>query len=243
MRGLGTIINVLAIILGSGLGLIIKQGLKKRYQEILIQACGVASIFIGLAGALPGLLYIGEDGGLVSGNIIILVISLVIGSLIGELLNIEKALEKVGEIIKQSLAKKLFPKTDDRFVEGFVTCSLVVCVGAMAIVGSLQDGLSGDYSMLLIKSVLDMVIAIVFASTLGIGVMFSALSLGLYQGGITLFAVLIAESISPELIANLSSLGSVLIFCVGINLVFGNKIRVGNMLPALLVPIVYAIFL
>ena len=235
MRGMGTLINVLAIILGGGVGLLIKHGLKQRFQDILMQACGIATIFIGASGALVGLLQV-SDTGLETRNILLLVFSLVIGSLIGEALNIELHMERLGERLKSTLNAK----HDTKFVEGFVSASLVTCVGAMAIVGSIQDGLTGDYSMLVTKSLLDFVIVVIFASTLGIGAMFSAIPLGIYQGGITLFAVLIAGHMSEALIANLSGIGSVLIFCVGINLAFGKRIKVGNMLPAILIPIIYS---
>ena len=132
-------------------------------------------------------------------------------------------------------------ENDSSFVDGFVTSSLVICVGAMAVVGSLEDGLYGDFSTIAAKSVLDCVIVMVFASTMGIGVMFSALPVFVYQGAITLFAKLLEPVMSETLIANLSFVGSVLIFCVGANLAFGKKFRTGNMLPALLVPVLYEI--
>jgi len=239
MRGIGTIINVLAILLGGGIGYFIKSGLKPRFQEILTQACGVATIFIGITGALPGLLQVNEQGGFSTQRTLLLVFSLVFGGFIGEALNIELRMDRVGE----SLKSRLKMGNDNRFVEAFVTATLVVCVGAMAIVGSIQDGLLGDPSMLITKSLLDFVIVIVFTSSLGIGAMFSAIPLGIYQGGITLFAILIATQVSDVLILELSSIGSVLIFCVGVNLCFGKRIRVGNLLPAILIPVVYRLIL
>ena len=225
MKGLGTIVNVAAVIAGSGIGLLIKNGLRQRFQDILMQACGIATIFIGIGGALTGLLK----------NTMLLVFSLVLGSLLGEALNIELHMEHLGDTLKALVnAKK-----DTQFVNGFVTATLVICIGAMAIVGSIQDGLTGDYTMLLAKSLLDFVIVMVFASTLGIGVMFAAIPLGVYQGGITLGASLISGYMNETLISNLSCIGSVLIFCVGVNLAFKKMIKVGNMLPAILVPIVY----
>jgi uncharacterized membrane protein YqgA involved in biofilm formation len=241
MIGLGTIINVIAVILGSTIGLLIKSGLKQRFQDILKQGCGVATMFIGISGALSGLLFISDTGQIETRYILLLVISLVAGSLIGELLNIEHHMERVGERLKRLANSKKDSETDSTFVEGFMTSTLVICVGAMAIVGSLQDGLTGDISTLAAKSVLDFVITIIFASTLGIGVMFSAIPLGIYQGSITLLAVLIAGHMSDAMINNMSSIGSVLIFCVGINLVFGKIIRVGNMLPAILIPVIYSL--
>lgn len=236
MRGLGTIINVAAVVAGSMVGMLIRTGLKQRFQDILIQACGLATMFIGIAGTLAGLLKV-VDGGVETQNTMLLVFSLVIGGLLGECIDIELRLDHLG-IRLQHLAKA---DNNSMFVEGFVTASLVICVGAMAIVGSIQDGLTGDYSMLCAKAVLDMVIVMVFASTMGIGVLFSALPLGIYQGLITLCAVLIAPFLSDGLIQNMSFVGSALIFCVGYNLIFGKKIKVGNLLPAILIPVFWEI--
>jgi len=241
MIGLGTIINVAAVIVGSAIGLLIKSGLKQRFQDILQQACGVAAMFIGISGAIKGLIYISYTGQIETKNILLLVISLVIGSFLGELLNIELRMERVGERLKKLVLPKEKSEKDVKFVEGFMTSTLVICVGAMAIVGSLQDGLTGDFTLLATKSVLDFIITLIFASTLGIGVMFSAIPLGLYQGSITLLAVLISGFMTDAMISNMSSVGSVLIFCVGINLVFGKTIKVGNMIPAILIPIIYSL--
>lgn len=238
MRGIGTIINTVAVILGSGIGLFLKNGLKQKMQDILMQTCGVAVIFIGVSGTLQGMLTI-TDGVVGTQGSMLLIFSLVIGGFIGQLLNIESFLDSIGDKLK----KIANVKEDNRFVEGFVNTSLIICVGAMAIVGSIQDGLSGDYTMLAAKSVLDFVIVLVFASGYGIGVMFSALPIFIYQGGITLFAVIAGSFLGDELIANLSYIGSALIFCVGINIAFGKKFQVGNMLPAFFVPIVYEIIL
>lgn len=238
MRGLGTIINVAATVAGGLIGTLIKTGMKKRFQDILMQACGLATIFIGIGGALTGLLKV-VDGGITTQNTMLLVGSMVIGGLVGEAINIELRLDKLGAKL-QKLAKA---ENNNMFVEGFVTASLVICVGAMAIVGSIQDGLTGDYSMLAAKAVLDFVIVMVFASTLGIGVVFSAIPLGIYQGLITLCAVLISPFLTDELINNMSFIGSTLIFCVGYNLVFGKKIKVGNLLPAIIIPVFYALIL
>lgn len=235
MRGLGTIVNVIAVIAGSSIGIAIKSGLKQRFQEILMQGCGLATIFIGISGALSGLLKVNEIGALETQNTMLLVFSLVIGGLVGEFVNVELHLEHFGERLK-NLVKA---KKDTGFVNGFVTASLVICVGAMAIVGSIEDGLTGNYSMLFAKALLDFIIVMVFASTLGIGVLFSALPLGIYQGCITLCAVLVSPFLSDTLISNISCVGSVLIFCVGYNITFGDKIKVGNLLPAILIPIAY----
>lgn len=239
MAGIGTMCNVAGVIIGSALGLLIRKGLKEGYQKILMHAMGLATIFIGASGAMQGLLVIDTDGSIGTQGTMLMVFSLAIGGLVGEFLRIEDHMEGLGEKLKAMVRVK----GDNHFVEGFVTSSLVICVGAMAVVGSLQDGLQHDPSLLLTKAILDLVICMVFASTLGIGVMFSAIPLGIYQGSITLAAAFLQGVMSDQLIANLSYIGSVLIFTVGINLVFGKTVKVGNMLPALLGPVVYEIFL
>ena len=182
MRGLGTIINVAAVILGGGLGMLLKGGLKERFQQILMQALGVCTIFIGISGALKGMLRV-ENGTLETTGTMLLIASLVTGSLLGEWIQIEKWMDRFGEWLRE----KVGGKNDSQFVEGFVSASLVICVGAMAIVGALEDGMRGDYSMLAAKAVLDAVIVMVFASSYGKGAVFSALPVGLWQGGITIF--------------------------------------------------------
>ncbi len=238
MRGLGTIINTIAVIIGSGIGLFLKNGMKQKMQDILMQTCGVAVIFIGITGILQGMITI-HNGRIETKGTMLLIFSLVIGGFIGQILDIEKCLDTLGEKIK-IIAKV---KEDNLFVEGFVNTSLIICIGAMAIVGSIQDGLKGDYSMLAAKSILDFVIVLVFASTYGLGVMFSAIPIFVYQGGITLLTVLIGPFLGNTLIDNLSFVGAALIFCVGVNIAFGKKFNVGNMLPALLVPIAYELIL
>ncbi|MCH5250065.1 MAG: DUF554 domain-containing protein [Lachnospiraceae bacterium] len=238
MKGLGTIINVIAVLMGGTLGILIKGGMKEKLQNILVQACGLATLFIGISGTLQNMLIISDDGISVQGTLL-LICSLVIGSFVGELIDIEAKLEAVGENLKGMIKSR----NDSRFVDGFVTASLVICIGAMAVVGSLQDGLTGDYSMLLSKSVLDFIIIIVFASTMGIGVLFSALPLGIYQGLITLLAVFIAPYMTDSMISSLSLVGSALIFGVGVNLIWEKKLRVGNMLPALCVPVIYELIM
>lgn len=238
MKGLGTIINVIAILAGSSLGILIKGGMQEKLQNILVQACGLATLFIGISGTLQNMLIVTEEGIQTQGTLL-LICSLVIGGFVGELIDIEARLDRVGEKIKGMVKSQ----NDSRFVDGFVTASLVICIGAMAVVGSIQDGLTGDYSMLLSKSILDFIITIVFASTMGIGVMFSAVALGIYQGSITLLAVFIASYMTDSMIASLSLVGSALIFGVGVNLIWDKKIKVGNMLPALLVPVVYELII
>lgn len=232
MLGIGTVVNVLAVVIGSGIGLLLKGKLKQRFQHILMQVLGMATIFIGLSGALKGMFVI-ENNRLTTTGSTLMIISLVLGAFIGELLQIEQRMEHTGEWLKQ----KMKFENDSRFVEGFVTSSLVICVGAMAVVGAIEDGLAGNPTTLFAKAMLDMMIVMVFSSTLGIGVLFSAVPLGIYQGLITISAKVIEPFLTNELVTNMSFIGGILIFGVGINLLFEKKIRVGNMLPALFIPI------
>ncbi|MDY3918732.1 MAG: DUF554 domain-containing protein [Candidatus Limivivens sp.] len=238
MRGTGTIVNIAAVLLGGGLGLFLKNGLKERYQQILMQALGLCTMFIGAAGALKGMFQV-NGSSLETGGTMLMIASLVIGSLAGEWIDIEQKMEGFGEWLKARFGGQ----NDNRFVEGFVATSLVICVGAMAIVGALEDGLTGDASMLYAKAVLDGVIVVVFASTYGKGALFSAVPIGIWQGGITLFAGALQPILTEQIIADMSFVGNMLIFCVGANLSFGKKFRVGNMLPALVVVILYDLIL
>lgn len=234
MTGLGTIINTAAVAAGGLIGMGLKHGLKPSMQDILMKACGLASLFIGAAGTLSKMLTI-RDGVLETQGTMLLIFSLVIGSMAGEWLDIEKRMDVVGEKIKKAVGAH----NDNLFVEGFVNVSLIICVGAMAIVGSIQDGISGDYSLLAAKAVLDLVIVVVFASTYGLGVVFSAVPIFVYQGAITLAAAFLGNFVSDVIISDLSFIGSALIFCVGVNIAFGKKFKVGNMLPSMIVPIIY----
>lgn len=237
MRGIGTIVNVLAVLAGGGIGLFLKGGMKQRYQDTMMQALGLATMFVGIVGALQGML-VAAEGGMQSQGTLLMVLSLTIGGIVGEFLNIEHRLERFGEWLK----KKAHAEHNARFVEAFVTTSLVICVGAMAVVGSLEDGLHGNPDMLIIKSALDFAIVIVFASTLGSGSLFSAIPIAVWEGGITATAVFIAPYLSEALITDLSAVGSVLIFGVGVNLLFDKGIKVGNLLPALAGPVLYHLF-
>jgi len=224
------------IVLGATIGIIIKDKLKQRFQDTIMNALGLAVMFIGVSGALQGILTV-KSSSLETANIMLMIVSLALGAFIGELIDIEARLDKLGEFIKKSL--KVKGEKGKGFVEGFVNSSLLFCIGAMAIIGSLEDGLSGDTSMLFAKAVIDGVVAVFFAATLGIGVFFSILPLGLYQGIITISATYIEPFLSDQLITNISFIGSILIFGIGINMIFGKKIKCGNLLPAVLVPVVY----
>lgn len=234
---MGTIINALAVVVGGALGMLIKGGLPQRVSDLLMQALGLCTIFIGITGALSGMMKV-EGTALTTQKTMLLIASLGIGAVIGEFLDIEGRMEHLANRIKRMVHSE-----DNKFVEGFVSNALVICVGAMAVVGALQDGLTQDASMLITKAILDGIISMVFASALGIGVLFAALPLAIYQGSITLLASVVAPLFDAVLVTNLSFVGSVLIFGVGVNLLFGKQIRIGNLLPALWIPIIYAVIM
>lgn len=234
MIGLGTIANTAAVILGGVLGLLLKNGIAKRFENILMQALGLATVFIGISGVLKYMLVV-EAGGISTQGTMLLIFSLVIGCLVGEWVDLESKMEVIGIKLK-ALARV---KNDNRFVDGFVTTSLIICVGAMAIVGAMQDGLTGDSSMLIAKSLLDFVLVAILTAAYGIGSAFSAVPIFIYQGAITLIAALFGSVIGDNLIAELSFVGNALVFCVGVNLVREKTFRVANMLPALLIPVLY----
>ena len=237
MHGLGTIVNCLTIIIGSTVGILIKGGLPKRFEETIFSAVGLAVMFIGLGGALSGFLVI-DKGALSTQYTMLMVLSLVLGAVVGESLNIERRLDHLGDWIKGKMPKKL---AGNNFTEGFVTASMLFCVGAMAIVGSLEDGLNGNFSVLFAKSVLDGITSVLLASSLGVGVAVSAAPILIYQGGITLLSQVLRPLLSDTLISQMSCIGSVLIVAIGINMLFGKKIKVGNLLPAIFFPIIFAL--
>lgn len=232
---MGTIINTAAIIIGGILGYFFGNLLKERHQNTLNMACGVCVLFIGLAGALEGMLSI-DGTNIVSGHSMLVIACMALGALVGEIINLEDRFEQFGEWLKIKTGNA----KDQKFVEGFVTASLTVCIGAMAIVGSIQDGIYGDYSILATKAVLDLIIVMVMTCSFGKGCAFSALPVAVLQGGMTGLTRLIEPVMTEEALANLSLIGSVLIFCVGLNLVWGKKIRVANLLPALVIAVIIA---
>jgi len=229
MHGLGTIINVAAIIIGGLLGMLFGRFIGDRHRDTLCKACGLAVIFIGAAGTLKGMFSV-EDGKLVYGGDFLIIGCLSLGALIGELINIEGGFERFGIWLK----KKTNSSGDSQFIEGFVNASFTVCIGAMAIVGAINDGLYGDYTVLATKSILDFIIIMIMAASLGKGTIFSAIPVALLQGGVTALSVLIKPIMTETALLYLSVIGNILIFCVGINLVFGKKIRVANLLPAII---------
>lgn len=238
MIGLGTIINVAGIVFGGLLGMLFGKIMPERLQDSLSKSCGICVIFLGIAGALEGMMSV-EGTSLVSGKTMLIILSIALGALVGELLNIEAGIEKFGEWLKVRTGNK----SEKRFVEGFVTASLTVCIGAMAIVGSIQDGIFGDYSILATKAILDLIIILVMTCSLGRGCIFSAIPVAILQGGVTILARVIKPLMTEEALSNLSLVGSILIFCVGINLVWEKKVRVANMLPAIIFAVGFAFIL
>ncbi len=235
MIGLGTIINTAAIIVGGIIGHFTGKLLNQEQQTAINKTCGISVLFIAIAGAMQGMLHI-DAGAVVSGKSMLVVLCLAIGTIIGELIGIEKGFERFGEWLK----KKTGNSGDRQFVNAFVTASLTVCIGAMAIVGAIQDGIMGDYSTLAVKAVLDFIIIAVLTSSLGKGCVFSAIPVLVFEGIITLLARLVSPIMTDMAIAYLSLIGSILIFCVGVNLVWDRIIRVANMLPAVILAVISA---
>ena len=235
MFGLGTIINAGAIVAGGILGAFCGRLLKENVQDTLTKVCGIGTLFIALSGAMEGMLSV-QDGVISSSGAMLVIICLAIGGLVGELLNIEGGFERFGEWLKIKTGNA----QDKGFVDAFVTASLTVCIGAMAIVGAIQDGLTGDYSILATKAVLDLIIIMVMTTSMGKGCVFSAVPVALLQGGITLLAGLMKALMTDAALANLSLVGNVMIFCVGINLVWDKRIRVANLLPAIVIAVIAA---
>ena len=236
MPGLGTLTNVAFIIIGGLAGVLFGNRLSEKSRETLMLANAVAVLFIGIAGALQQMFVLANDGTLESSGTMMLIASLAIGAVLGEWIDLENRIEHFGEWLK----KKSGNEGDSGFVNAFVTASLTVCVGAMAIVGSIEDGAVGNHSILFAKAVLDLIIVMVMAASLGKGCIFSAIPVGLLQGGVTALSILIRPYITDQGMSYLSLVGSVLIFCVGVNLFWGKKIRVANLLPSLVVAVIWA---
>lgn len=242
MKGLGTIINIVTILIGAAIGMVLKGGLPKRFEKTVKSAAGLSTIIIGITSTLSEMFSVSSDGTISTNNIMLMVISLVIGAIFGEAIDIEEKLERLGNFCKSKAG--FLAKDNPKFVDGFVSTSLLFCVGAMAIVGSIQDGLVGDYTILTAKAVLDGVMSVVLAASLGSGVFLSVITVGVYQGGITLLASLLEPVMTDVLISHMSLVGSVLVLGIGFNLLFDKKVvKVGNLLPAVLLPVFYQIVL
>ena len=233
MRGMGTIANVLAIIIGGSLGLFCKDLLKDRYQETIMKATGIATMFLALSGTLSKMFVIQQVGIQTTGSMNV-ILSLVIGALIGEMIDIDHLFEKFGNWLKL----KTKSQGDHQFVNAFVTASLTVCIGAMAIMGAIQDGIYANPSILFAKAVLDFVIILMMSSSMGKGCFFAFIPVAFLQGTLTALSVGLAPFMTTSLLNHLDMVGNILIFCVGINLIWPRTIRVANLLPALVVAVV-----
>ena len=222
---LGTIVNALAIIGGSLLGIIFSKGIPDSYKQNIMSGVGLSVMLIGIKSALS------------SDSLMVVIFSIIIGAMIGEFLKIEQRLEDLGTFLERKISRK----TGDSgsFARGFVTASLVFCVGSMAIVGALESGLTSNHQTLFAKSILDGVTSIIFASSMGIGVMFSSIPVFLYQGLITITAVFMKSFLVPETISQMTSVGGLLILAIGMNLLGITKIRIGNLLPGMFLPLIY----
>lgn len=224
---LGTVVNSAAILAGGALGSMIKIGIPERFKAIVMQGVGLSVMIIGIS------------SGLKFNNLMLVILSLVLGGIVGEILNIEGFLDRLGK----KLENKFGGNSGSKISEGFVTASLVYCIGAMAILGALKDGLSGDHSILFAKSVLDGISSVIFASTFGFGVMFSSISVFVYQGAITLGASFLQGLLTGTTIADMSSVGGILILGISLNMLKIKSIKVGNLLPAIFIPLFYQILL
>lgn len=244
MAGLGTIVNAIAIIIGGLIGLISRQFLKERYQETITKAMGFAIIVMALGSTLSQMFVVNISNetdqlkaSLDVQGTTMLIISLAVGALIGELINLNHWFERFGTWLRDKTGNQ----KDGQFIDAFVSASLTVCVGAMAIIGAIQDGISGNHETLYAKAILDLIIIIMMTASLGKGCIFSAIPVAILQGTITILARQAAPVMTDAAISNLALVGNVLILCVGTNLVWPKTIRVANVLPALVIAVIFAI--
>lgn len=221
---IATFVNCGVIIVGCIIGLFIKGGIPERFNKIIMNGLALCAMFIGFSGALEG------------NNTIVTIVSMALGALVGELIDIDKWLNKLGETIQKKLDKG--NGKESRIAEGFVNASLLYCVGAMSIVGALQAGLSGNYDTIYAKTVLDGVSSVIFSASMGIGVIFSSVTVLLYQGGITLCASFLSGILSQAVIAEMTAVGSLMIVGLGLNLLEVTDIKIANLLPGILVPVI-----
>ena len=223
---LATVINVALVLLGSALGLAFKNRISPRFASILTCALGLCVLGIGISGMIG------------TADTLCVIVCMVAGTLLGEALNIEKRMDGLGDLLRRRLIRG---EGSSRFAEGFVNASVLFCVGAMAINGSMQAGMLGRYDILISKGVIDGVTAITFAAAMGVGVAFSAVPLFLYQGGLTLIFALAGQGMDPAVVTEMNAVGGTIIVGIALNMLGlpKEKIRVGNMLPAIFLPIGY----
>lgn len=225
---LGTIVNSLAIILGCVIGLLVKGRVSQKISDTIMNGLALCVVYIGISGALKG------------ENTLLTIICIALGALIGELIDIDKWLNDLGEKIELKVNKGK-EKENISISQGFVSASLIFCIGAMSIVGSLQSGLTGNHETLLAKSVIDGITSIIFTATLGIGVIFSSISVFIYQGIITLGASFLSNILSDAVINSMTCVGSLLIIGLGLNILKATNIKIANLLPAVFLPIIAGI--
>lgn len=232
MIGLGTIINVAAVIVGGIIGLLFGKLINERIQKIIIICNGICVMFIGASGALAEIL-VRDGDGFSTQKTLLMLLAIVIGSIIGAAINLERLIEKFGDFLK----RKTKSTKDSGFTDAFVTASCTVCIGAMAVIGAINDAMFGDYSILITKSIIDMITICIMTCSLGKGAIFSAVSIFVFQGFFTAIAGLIKPIMTENALSALSLVGSVLIFVVGLNLVRKDKIPVANMLPSIVIAV------
>lgn len=224
----GTIVNTVAVLAGAAIGMLLKKGLPEKMADALMKGLGLCTLFLGISGSLKG------------ENTLMMILSIVIGTIIGEAIDLEDKITKLGNRLEDRFASKNEGRVS--IAEGFVTASLLFCVGAMAIIGSLQSGLQGTHEMLFNKSMLDFVAAAIFASSLGVGVMFAAGMVLLYQGTITLLAQWIAPFLTDIVINEMTCVGSILLMGLALNMLGITRLKVMNYVPAIFLPIfLYAV--
>lgn len=226
---LGTLVNTAAIAVGALIGLLLKKGIPERISDVVMKGIALCVLHIGVSGCLSGT------------NTLITIISIVIGAVIGSLLDLDRRLNELGSLAERRLAKSSDGRTS--VAEGFVSASLLFCVGSMAIVGSIQSGLTGNHEMLFTKSLLDGISAMIFASTLGMGVMLSAAAVLVYQGVITLCAQWVQPFLSDYAVAEMTCVGSLLIIALALNMLGITKLKTANYIPAVFIPILLCMFM
>ena len=235
MPGLGTLINVGGIIIGGVAGLLFGRFINKSMQKSLMLVLGVCTIFIAVQGVLEKMLVVKDDTVTTTGHLM-LIFSLTLGTVIGELIDLDRGFDRLGYFVRE----KTHNTGDSGFINAFVTSSLTVAIGAMAIMGAIQDGIMHDPSILAVKALLDMVIIMIMTSVMGKGCIFSAIPVAILQGSITILATLISPIFTPAAMANISLVGSVLIILVGVNIVRPGSVKVANMLPSIVLAVVWA---
>ena len=227
----GTLVNCVAVIFGGIIGLMLKKGIKESYTESINKALGLTVLIIGLNGVISNM-FTAEEGKLTSSGELLLVVFLVVGTFIGEFLKLDERFNRFCKNIESKFKS-------EGFASGFINGTILFCVGAMSIVGSINDGLTGDSSILFVKSALDCINAVIFGATLGFGVIFTCIPMLIYQGGISLLAGTLSGILQGELLEQICMVGYAIIMAIGFNFLLKNKFKTLNMIPALILPVIY----